>query len=171
MNISLELRKPLPFNSHKWRAMQTAKDNRKAKAAFYIDARDVMTRLDKIVGTEWSDEYQVLHSDDNKWVVQCRLTIAGATRADVGEGSAAKDAYSDALKRAAVKFGVGRYLYSLDAKYWQEIDQYKSFTDEANGNLGRYLSEQLDRFNSVIAQMEKQSAAVVEEDIGIFEPA
>jgi Rad52/22 family double-strand break repair protein len=54
------------------------------------------------------------------WVVECTLTVCGARRADVGYSNApdsedeiepAKAAYSDALKRAAVGFGVGRWLY------------------------------------------------------------
>ena len=164
MNTSLELRKPLPYASHKWRVMQVSNSGDKAKAAFYIDARDVMTRLDKVVGTNWSDEYEVLRSTENNWIVQCNLTVAGVTRSDVGDGGDAKAAYSDALKRAAVKFGIGRYLYSLDAKYWQPVDQYKNFTDEANQKLEKCLNEQLARFNTVIAQIEKQGRALEAEE-------
>ena len=50
--------------------------------------------------------------------LECRLTVCGVTRSDVGTvepgskaGSDTKDLYSDALKRAAVQFGVGAFLY------------------------------------------------------------
>ena len=85
----------------------------------YITARDVQNRLDGVVGPgNWSTGFRVLSQDP--WVVECRLTVCGASRADVGYSNApdsedetepAKAAYSDALKRAAVGFGVGRWLY------------------------------------------------------------
>jgi hypothetical protein len=49
--------------------------------------------------------------------VLCRLTVLGITKEDVGEGEDLKSAFSDAFKRVAVKFGVGRYLYELPKKW------------------------------------------------------
>lgn len=85
----------------------------------YITARTVMNRLDEVVGPEnWWDDYQPI--DD---AVICRLTIqlpSGQflTKCDVGGNSKTQDTsdveksgFSDAFKRAAVKFGIGRYLY------------------------------------------------------------
>jgi hypothetical protein len=52
--------------------------------------------------------------------VECSLTVLGVTKADVGqaleEEEGFKSAYSDAFKRAAVHFGIGRYLYNKDRK-------------------------------------------------------
>jgi len=48
--------------------------------------------------------------------VHCDLLIFGKARSDVGTPAntePVKSAYSDALKRAAVQWGIGRYLYSL----------------------------------------------------------
>jgi hypothetical protein len=48
--------------------------------------------------------------------IMCSLTIFGVTKSDVGTASMSeplKGAVSDALKRAAVKFGIGRYLYEI----------------------------------------------------------
>jgi len=85
----------------------------------YITARDVQNRLDGVVGPgNWSTSFRVLSQEP--WVVECTLTVCGACRADVGYSNApdsedemepAKSAYSDGLKRAAVGFGVGRWLY------------------------------------------------------------
>src|SRR6478609_4607442 len=82
----------------------------------YITARDVQNRLDGVVGPgNWSTSFHVLNQEP--WVVECTLTVCGASRADVGYSNApdsedemepAKAAYSDALKRAAVGFGIGR---------------------------------------------------------------
>jgi hypothetical protein len=52
--------------------------------------------------------------------VRCRLTVFGVTREDVGEGEDPKAAFSDAIKRAAVHFGVGRALYAMRAPWLRE---------------------------------------------------
>lgn len=85
----------------------------------YITARTAMNRLDDVLGPEnWWDEY--VPSENS---VLCRLTIrlpdgTTLTKADAGgyagmsdQGDDDKSGYSDAFKRAAVKFGVARYLY------------------------------------------------------------
>jgi hypothetical protein len=95
-----------------------------------------MDRLDEVMGIDgWDDSYEVLPSG----AVVCTLTLIVGERhmakMDVGspseqpdEGDRTKAAFSDALKRAAVKFGVGRYLYALP-KQWCDYDpQKKQFT-------------------------------------------
>lgn len=85
----------------------------------YITARTAMNRLDDVLGPEgWWDEY--IPSEHS---VLCKLTIrlpdgSTLTKADAGgyagmsdQGDDDKSGYSDAFKRAAVKFGVARYLY------------------------------------------------------------
>ena len=87
----------------------------------YLNARDVMQRLDDVVGpTFWSDSYEetpsgrvmccidiMIHdSKGGRWVSKC--DGAGDTTIE-----GAKGAISDAFKRAAVKWGIGRYLYDL----------------------------------------------------------
>jgi hypothetical protein len=87
----------------------------------YVDARDVAERLDEVVGWwRWSDDCEVV--DEDTCAVRCRLTVCGVTKAGIGYPNSATDAEnpareplkaaeSDALKRAAVHFGVGRHLY------------------------------------------------------------
>lgn len=74
----------------------------------YIDARLVVERLNLVLPHLWHDEYEPL---GGKHLI-CRLTVDGITRQDIGEGQG-KGLYSDALKRAAVKFGVGVSLYAI----------------------------------------------------------
>lgn len=74
----------------------------------YIDARLAIERLNLICPHLWSDAYTPVGSGQ-MW---CHLTVDGITRHDVGEGQS-KGLVSDALKRAAVKFGVGVSLYAL----------------------------------------------------------
>jgi hypothetical protein len=95
----------------------------------YVTARTVMNRLDDVLGPEnWWDEYQPLEHS-----VICRLTVklpdgSTLTKSDAGgyagmpdSGDDEKSGFSDAFKRAAVKFGIGRYLYRDGVpKYLQE---------------------------------------------------
>jgi len=82
----------------------------------YVDARFVMDRLDSVVGpARWSDSYTV--NPDGS--VQATITIDGVSKSDVGVPSKiepAKGAYSDAFKRAAVKWGIGRDLYDEESE-------------------------------------------------------
>lgn len=120
-----------------WRIEALSRDKKRALVVPYVDARTVLDRLDRVVGPEgWQDAYEVL-ADGERAVrdergerrerlveVKCRLTVLGVTKEDVGEGDSLKAAFSDALKRAAVKFGVGRYLYRLE-KQWVDYDPEK----------------------------------------------
>src|SRR5581483_5898395 len=88
--------------------------------------------LDDVVGVEnWQDKYDFL--PDGSVVCRLRLKLGGRwiTKTDVGSpseqpdsGDRVKAAVSDALKRAAVKFGIGRYLYRLPAT-WVDCDPVK----------------------------------------------
>ena len=102
------------FESNEVKARSTG-----GRQMHYITARTSMNRLDNVLGPEnWWDDYV---PGENS--VLCRLTIrlpdgSTLTKADAGgyagmadSGDDDKSGYSDAFKRAAVKFGVGRYLY------------------------------------------------------------
>lgn len=135
-----------PFAEINWKVQSVSKDKTKGLAVAYIDARDVAERLDAS-GEYWEDSYtvhqmsakQVGERTIDAWVVECKLTIGTVSRCDVGTGDgeeAAKSAYSDAFKRAAVKFGIGRYLYSLPS-VWMPIDEYKTLTKESLEKLNQ----------------------------------
>ncbi|MER3602821.1 MAG: DNA repair protein Rad52 [Thermus sp.] len=130
------LAEPFPSTEVQWRIEAVSKDKTRALVVPYIDARSVLDRLDQVVGPEnWHDQYEVLSvfpSGSNHLreegpekprlcEVKCRLTIHGVTKEDVGEGDSLKAAFSDALKRAAVKFGIGRYLYRVE-KQWVDYE-------------------------------------------------
>lgn len=110
---------------------QAVKGNR-ALALAYVDVRAIMDRLDNVLGVEnWQDRYQLL--PDNSVMCRLRLRIGERwiTKSDVGGpseqpdgGDRLKAAFSDALKRAAVKFGIGRYLYRLPEQ-WADYDPQK----------------------------------------------
>ena len=114
----------------KWKP-QAVKGNR-ALAACYVDARVIQDRLDDVLGVVgWQDDYELV--PDGSVVCKLSLFIGGEwiTKVDVGSpseqpdgGDRLKAAFSDALKRAAVKFGLGRYLYRLPTQ-WADYDPQK----------------------------------------------
>jgi hypothetical protein len=121
-----------PFDAGEVKFKPQAVKNNRALALAYVDARVIQDRLDEVLGVEgWQDEYQLLPDGS----VVCKLTLKlgdqWITKMDVGSpseqpdsGDRLKAAFSDALKRAAVKFGVGRYLYRLQSQ-WADYDPVK----------------------------------------------
>lgn len=141
--VLTRLAKPFHPSVVKWKVQSVSKSGKGLMVA-YVDARDVLERLDEVVGPEgWHDTYEVLadRGEGNERLVEvkCRLTVLGITKEDVGEGDTLKAAFSDALKRAAVKFGVGRYLYTLD-KVWVPLDNGRP-TEKALRDLQKLLEE------------------------------
>ena len=140
-DVLAQLKEPLPSRFVSWKIQQKTRDGKRALVVAYADARLMMTRLDEVVGpANWHDEYEVL--SDREWVevgpdgkevrrrhveVRCRLTVLGVTKEDVGDGGDLKAAFTDAFKRACVKFGLTRYLYFLPTK-WVDLDDKGRFT-------------------------------------------
>ena len=63
---------------------------------------------------------------DTNYII-CHLTIDGLTRSDIGKAQGSegpKAAYSDAFKRAAVKFGIGVSLYAM-SRVWLDVSQQR----------------------------------------------
>ncbi len=108
-----DLKKEMPY---KWRIQSYSKWDAKASCVAYIDSRDVQDKLDDVCGPGgWQDDYKVV---DGKLFcgVSVRIGDEWITKWDTGTESqteAEKGKVSDAFKRAAVKWGVGRFLYSL----------------------------------------------------------
>lgn len=123
-NILTLLKAPFPADSLSWRIGNKSNWDKikkcpvdkskpvKAQMLVYIDARDVQDRLDEVCGYNWSNSIKEV-----KGRLICELTINGITKSD-GAGDTdfegEKGGISDAFKRSAVMWGVGRYLY--DAK-------------------------------------------------------
>ncbi len=84
-----------------------------ARVVPYVDSRTVIDRLNSS-GLHWEDHYTIGSWIDNgstSWWAQCKLVIDGIEREGFGIGNDPKAAESDALKRAAVKFGIGIELW------------------------------------------------------------
>lgn len=126
--IMLALAEPFDPEEVKWKP-QAIKGNRCLAVAF-VDARCVMDRLDDVMGVDgWQDDYEFL--PDGSVVCRLRLRFGSdwITKTDIGgqseqpdEGDRHKAAVSDALKRAAVKWGISRYIYRLPHN-WVDYDE------------------------------------------------
>ena len=126
--IMARLEEPFPESSISWRCGARSKDKKLGIALAYIDARDVMERLDEVFGMNWKCTYS--HAD-KKTICEISVLIDGVwiTRSNGAGDSdieAEKGAISDAFKRAAVMFGVGRYLYKLENEF-VPVDEYGKF--------------------------------------------
>lgn len=126
--LSERLAEPFSVDEIKWKP-QVVKGER-AMVVAYVDARVVMDRLDAVFGSSgWSDEYSLLDGGCVLCRLSCRVNGEWIHKADVGspseqpdEGDRIKAAHSDALKRAAIKWGIGRYLYRLPTGVWVDYD-------------------------------------------------
>lgn len=118
-----------PFDEKELKFRPGATSGARALALVYVDARVIQDRLDEVLGpANWQDLYSVL--DDGSVVCTLKLRLDGEwiEKMDVGSqseqpdgGDRMKAAFSDALKRAAVKFGIGRYLYRVPP-IWADYD-------------------------------------------------
>ena len=134
-DIWWQLKQPFFKYLVKWRIGPRTRDKSRGQPLCYVDARIVMQRLDDVVGPEnWQDSY----SESTKRVI-CSLSLRvgdewitksdGAGDTDM-EGE--KGGLSDAFKRAAVKFGVGRYLYGIHSP-WVNLNDKGKLPDTFDG--------------------------------------
>lgn len=152
MDLS-DLKKPFPPDAVHWRVGSTNQAKTRGMALAYIDARDVMDRLDEVCGpANWQSRFEAIGgrvvcsigiylpddgADHNSMFWTWKSDGAGDTDFEPEKGG-----LSDAFKRAAVQWGIGRYLYSVDAP-WVAIEQAgKSYkiTESEMPKLRRLLS-------------------------------
>lgn len=120
----------------------------KGQVLAYLDARDVMERLDAVcTPAGWANRYT--HADrkticeigirtpDGEWVWKAD----GAGDSDI---EAEKGALSDSFKRAAVRWGIGRYLYDVESP-WVDLDDREQIPADAKRRLAGLLGRNLPR--------------------------
>ena len=125
--LSMQLTAPFPVDAVHWKPL-SVKGNR-ALAAAYLDARAIMQRLDCVLGVGgWKDSYSIVAGGSVVCTLSVKIDGEWVEKTDVGspseqpdEGDRVKAAFSDALKRAAIKLGIGRYLYRLP-RQWVDYD-------------------------------------------------
>lgn len=123
-NVFEQLSAPFNPNDVSWRVGPTNKEKTKGMALAFLNARDVMARLDAVCGPAgWQNRYSM---DGKKTVCEIGIKcgdewIWKADGAGDSDMEAEKGALSDAFKRAAVRWGIGRYLYETNTP-WVEIE-------------------------------------------------
>jgi hypothetical protein len=121
-----------PFTDDEVKFKPAAVSGSRALALPYVDARVIQDRLDEVAGVAgWQDTYECLPDGsvvcalslkiNGEWI--CKMDVGGQSE-QPDEGDRRKAAFSDALKRAAVKWGIGRYLYRLEPQ-WADYDPQK----------------------------------------------
>lgn len=131
-----DLSLPFPSSAVRFRIGAVNQDRTSGQALAYVDARAIQQRFDEVVGKEnWKVSFRVErpYGDERRASVICCISVrvngewvgkedgcqidevpldSGDQKKDAKALEIAiKGAYSDAEKRAAVQWGVGRYLY------------------------------------------------------------
>ena len=122
-----KLAEPFPASDIEWRVGQAGQNGERvwAKVLAYVTNRAIMDRLDGVCGPEnWANQFTAGPSGG----VLCGISIMvdgyWVTKWDGAENTdfeAVKGGLSGAMKRAAVHWGIGRYLYGLEAG-WADIN-------------------------------------------------
>lgn len=128
----IKLAAPFQDDELEWRPQNIRRDGTAASALVYVTARAIMERLDSVVKPEnWQDSYEIVGGN-----VKCKLSIrindewiSKEDAADMTDIEAIKGGFSGALKRAAVKWGIGRYLYNADDAW------FPCESEEVNGKM------------------------------------
>lgn len=103
-----------------------------ATALVYVEARAIQDRLDAVVGPfNWRVTHQHVVVGSEIKGVMCEISIKDPSGVWVSKSDGAeptdfepfKGGISSALKRAAVLWGIGRYLYKLDETFVSIVDR------------------------------------------------
>lgn len=148
----LKLQAPFPAEDVEWRIGRSGKKDGGdfwAVALAYITNRAIMERLDEVCGPEnWKNEFkegpnggiiagisirvQCPDSGSPEWVTKWD----GADNTDV---EAVKGGLSNAMKRAGVQWGIGRYLYNLTESFVETSVTKQEGTKYAKTKEGKFF--------------------------------
>lgn len=121
VELTTALRKPFDVSEIEWRVQRSGMNANGpwAMVLAYVTNRAIMYRLDGVCGIEgWQNEFKQLA--DGSYLCGIGVDINaqwiwkwdGASKTDI---EATKGGISSAMKRTAVQWGIGRYLYYLEA--------------------------------------------------------
>lgn len=118
-----KLKAPFSANDIEWRIGRSGKNGDKiwATALAYVTNRAIMDRLDDVFGPgNWQNEYQKGPDGGTLCGISAKIDGGWVTKWDGAENTqfeAIKGGLSGAMKRAAVQWGPGRYLYNLEETF------------------------------------------------------
>lgn len=119
------LKEPFELEHIEWRVQKAGDQTDKktgekkywAMVLAYVTNRAIMDRLDEVFGINgWNNDFM----DAPDGGILCGITALGVTKwdgADKTSIEATKGGLSNAMKRAAVQWGIGRYLYDLETNF------------------------------------------------------
>lgn len=118
------LQNPFLPEEIEWRVGSTNKEKTKGIALAYVTNRAIQNRLDDVFGAfGWRNEYKEWKEKSQLCGISVKVGDEWITKWDGADDSnmdAVKGGLSDAMKRAAYQWGIGRYLYKLE-NVWCEI--------------------------------------------------
>jgi len=152
-----DLKKPFPSKDIEWRLQQCGEKTDGSiwgKCLAYITSRAVQERLDEVCGTDgWRSE---IRKDGNAYL--CTLSIrvrhedgsvewiSRTDGADATDIESVKGGISGAIKRAAVQFGIGRYLYDLEEGWVTVCENGRYFGKTKTNKQFRWNPPQMPAF-------------------------
>lgn len=176
--LSKKLSAPFAAEDVEWRVQQTNKEKTRGMAVAFITSRAIQKRLDETIGAfHWKTEFTPWHQIGNGSQL-CALSIYDeergewVTKTDGAENSdiePVKGGLSDSFKRAAVQWGIGRYLYSLGA-VWVDVElrgKNAYITETARENLNARYAKMI----GMTPAPQKQGAAQAPKKAGASRPA
>lgn len=125
INLS-QLRAPFPDRDISWRPIVYTRDRRRALVLAYVSNRAIMDRLDAVCGpSNWRNTFQ--RGPDGGVICGISIRVDGdwVTKWDGAENTSiesVKGGLSASMRRAAVQWGIGRYLYRLP-RVWVPVDE------------------------------------------------
>ena len=128
-----KLKEPFEANDIEWRLQSCGEKNSKfwGKALAYVTNRAIQNRLDEVCGPEnWKNEFVTGPNGGILCGISIKCNGEWVTKWDGAENTqieAVKGGLSDSMKRSAVQWGLGRYLYNLD-EGWAEINENGKYT-------------------------------------------
>lgn len=123
------LKAPFSYDEIEWKVQSATERNGEISILVvpYLNARVIMDRLDTTCGALWKSDFKQMIIETSKGQKQgfsCILSIkiegewiSRVDGAEISDIESIKGGYSNALKRAAVQWGIGRYLYDLP-NFW-----------------------------------------------------
>jgi hypothetical protein len=113
-----------------WKPITISRKTNRGLAAAYITNRAIMDRLDEVCGPDnWRNEYKSGPDGGVMCGLSIRIGDEWVTKWDGAENTdiePVKGGLSSAMRRAAVQWGVGRYLYRLPQQ-WVPVDERGRF--------------------------------------------
>ena len=113
-----------------WKVGAVTKDRKHGMAMAYLTNRAIQDRLDEVCGPEnWRNEFRPGPAGGVLCGISIRINGEWITKWDGSENTAyesVKGGLSTSMKRAAVQWGIGRYLYKLPVQ-WIPLDEKGQF--------------------------------------------